>query len=458
MLGLGSNNALNSDLISGLKKADETAQKSIYQKRLDSDDVKVENLSTIKTAIEDLKSSMDELGTSNNYNALKISGNNTVNIKVNDADVVDDFNLNVTQKARKGIIQSNAFSDLNNTITTDQTLVFSIGNGGDRNIDFSAGTTYQEIIDRLNLEQGIDVSAVKINDTDTRLSIATEKTGIDNAINIVSETSELNSLLGLSDTTNIVQSSQNSKFTYNGIDIERSNNNVKDVVPGVEFDITNIGDNNVSLDVDANALTSSISNMVDKYNNLVTEIKSSMEVDNYADSFQTTSEIRNIMRSINNSLFANINVENSKFTNLTDLGIVSHKDGTISIGTTQDELGNNISLLELSKNNFKDIKNMFSSVNDKGESIGLMNKTYDNILEKMLNSSNTGSINQLSLSIAKDKERLNTQLEKTQSRIDKQYELMTQKFAAFDALIQSQTAAFSSLKLQIDQSTATPSS
>lgn len=456
MLGLGSNNALNGDLIAGLKKADEAAQKSIYETRIESDNVKIENISTIKTAIEGLKESMEELGTSQNYNALSISGNDTLDIKITDASVVENFSLEVTQKARKGIMQSNTFTDMGAAITTAQTLVFSIGTGGDRTIDFPAGTTYQDMSDRLNLEQGVDVSVVKINETEFRLSISSEDTGLDNSINIKSETAELSAFMGLSDPVNVLQASQNSLFSYNGIDIERTNNEIKDLIPGVEFTITSIGNNDITVSPDAEALTSSIANMVDKYNALVEEVKGSMEVDNYRDSLQTTTEVRDIMRSINNSLFGTFNLEGSKYNNLADLGVASNKDGTISITPVKDELGNNVSLLELARYNFKDIQQLFSATDVNSNSIGIMNSTFDNVLEKMLNSSNSGSLNQLEAGLNSDVDRLNAQLEKTQAKIDAQYELMTRRFAAFDALIQTQNSAFSSLELQMKQSVASP--
>jgi len=456
-IGLGSNNALNSDLITKLKKADEKAQLGLYERRIEADDVKLDNLSIITNSISDLKDSMEELGTQSNYNAVNIYGNETIDIKVTDASIVEDFSLEVVQKARKGIVQSNTFTDLTNTLTTDQTFVFSIGSGADRTINFQAGDTYEDIITRLNLEQGIDVSYTKVNDTEYRLTMASEETGLENAINIKSETSELSTFLGFSEPTNEIQSAQNSVFIYNGLQVERSDNDIKDVVPGIEFSIQSIGENNISLKPNSDALLSSIDNFVEKYNTLVMDIKESMNVENYTESLMSNSEVRNIMRSINDELFGGNFDDTKKFNNLTDLGITTNKDGTITIETTIDEFGEEVSLFELTENSFEDIRDLFSSTDSLGEPTGLMNTTFENVLENLINDSNDGSLNELKTYIEGDKTGLNTQMEKTQAKLDAQYELMTRKFAAFDALIQKSTAAFSSLQLQIDQSTATPS-
>jgi flagellar hook-associated protein 2 len=456
-IGLGSNNALNSDLIAKLKKADEGAQLGLYERGISSDEVKLDNLSIITNSVEELKASMEELGTKENYNAVNVSGNETIDIKVTDSSVLEDFSLEVTQKARKGIVQSNTFTDLTSTLTTDQTFVFSIGSGADRTINFSAGDSYEDVITRLNLEAGIDVSYTKINDTEYRLTMASEETGVDNAINIKSETTELTAFLGFSDPLNEIQTAQNSKFIYNGLEVERSDNNIKDVVPGIEFTIAQVGTNNISLNPNSDALLSSIDNFVEKYNTLVMDIKNSSNVENYTESLMSNSEVRGIMRSINDGLFGSSFEDNKKFNNLTDLGITSNKDGTISIGTTVDEFGDEMSLFELTENNFDDIRDLFSSTDALGNSTGIMNSTFDNVLDNIVNDSNTGSLNELKNYIDSDVTRLNDQIDKTQLKLDAQYELMTKKFAAFDSLIQQSTNAFASLQMQIDQSTASPS-
>jgi len=455
-IGLGSNNALNSDLISKLKKADEKAQLGLYERRIKADDVKLDNLSIITNSVSELKDSMEELGTKKNYNAVNVYGNETIDIKVKDASKVEDFSLEIIDKARKGIIQSNTFTDLEDTITSNQTLVFSIGDGADRSISFLAGDSYEDIITRLNLEAGIDVSFTKINDTEYRLTMASEETGMDNAIHMKSETAELSTFLGFSVPTNEIQLAQNSKFIYNGLEVERSNNNIKDVIPGIEFSIQQKGTNNISLRPNSEALLSSIDTFVEKYNTLVKDIKESMNVDNYTESLMSNSEVRSIMRSINNELFGGNFDANKKFNNLTDVGITTNKDGTISIGTTVNEFGDSVSLFELTENSFDDIRDLFSSTDSSGKPTGIMNTTFDKVLENMVNDSNNGSLNELKTYIDGDKKRLNTQMDKTQLKLDAQYELMTRKFAAFDALIQKATSAFSSLDLQMRQSTASP--
>jgi len=449
-IGLGSNNMLNSNLISKMKESEEAMQIGIFQRRLDVENIKLEKLDTIKEAVNTLKSTVMELGNSTNYNIANISGNNTINLKVTDSSLAKDFTLNVKEKAHKGIIQTNTISDVNDTISEDETLVFSIGNGGDREIKFAAGSSYQDIIDRLNLEQGVDAKLIKVNENEYRISLATEKTGLENEIKIKSETDGLKNSLGFSIEDNYVQKSTNAVFDYNGITIERSNNLIKDIVPGVEFNINNIGENNISIKPDGQALAASISTFVDTYNDMVKNIKDALKSDNYQESFVGDREIKEILTNIDQSIFSSSFEGNDTIKNLADLGIEINKEGILTINDSFVD-GDSKNLLELSDKYFMEIKNLFSNVSDNKNNNGIFVKTFD-VIDNMINDNNNGSLNSLEERLHNSTENIKKQMEKTQAKIDKQYELLTQKFQAFDALISQANSAFSSLDMQIKQS------
>jgi len=449
-LGLGSNNMLNGDLIKKLKASQEKAQLSVFKTRTTDINTKKDNLKLIDDSLNTLTSSFEELGNIDNYNAFNLNGNKTVDLKITDSKLVpDNFSLDITTKARGTIIQSNPVSDLNTQITSDQTLVFSVGNTGNRTINFSAGDTVQDIVDRLNNEAGLNVEEIKVSATQNRIVLKSEKTGVDNAINIVSDTSELNSLLGFSDATNEKVPASNAIFNYNGIAIERDSNKVDDVVPGLSFNITSVGSNDISLSHNSDALGSSIQSFVDNYNKTVDTIKKTYDTKSYSDSLQMNSEVKNILRSINNKLNAFRSTEDGKFNSLASIGLEMNKDGHMSINPITDKFGDTITLAELTSTNFDDIKDLFANPDN-----GIMSATYDTALTYLNKSKGTGILVDLNTQFDNKLENLNTQLEKTQTRIDYQYKLMTSRFIAFEGLISNATNDFSSLQLQIDQSTA----
>jgi len=453
MLGLGSNNQLNSNTINALKEADVAIQINPLTRRIEETDVKIDKLSSILSTFSDFTESIRILSTPEYYDYLNVEGNDSVDIKIKEGALPADFSMNVTQIARPDVFQSNTFATDSQTTTSDQHLKLKVGYNPEVDLFIPAGTTYGAIKDYISALPDVDAKIIKVSDLEFRMTLFSESTGAESAITITSEDPELNSIFGFSNPANHVQVAQDANFSYNGVVMSRSTNTFSDLATGVEFTLRRIGDNNISLSPDAEALTSSVQTFVDQYNTLAKTITEQSLDENDENLFKTHREIREVFKRINSQLFEtniNMSLQKESLTSAVSIGIQKNRDGTLSINPVANK-----SLLEIAQTDFFKIKELFTNVNAEeptknGVFVQLREET-----DAISNKTKTGSLNILLKSFEDSKVRTQTQIDKTQAKIDKQYEIMKQKFATFDSLINQMTNSFSSLKLQIDQSVST---
>ena len=77
-------------------------------------------------------------------------------------------------------------------------------------------------------------------------------------------------ILNESNEINVLQKGLNARFKVNGLDLERSSNNeISDVLEGVNLTLTNIGETTLEVGVDVDAIYSQIEGFVKQYNSLI---------------------------------------------------------------------------------------------------------------------------------------------------------------------------------------------
>lgn len=444
LLGLGSNNVLNKDLIKTLRTADESVQILPIERKLDTVDFKVERLAILNDKVKEISSVIQELGNEMTY--LKVSAytnNNNVWVEASSGVRPQDFTVNVTQKARPDMFQSNKFLTLGAPITgSSESIKYNVSGGPDIELTIPTNSTMEDIRDILNDSGDMTATILKVSATEYRLSIKSTGIGEDNALLFSSGPSVLETTLGLTDNNNHIQVSQNSFFSFNGIDMERSSNTIDDIIFGVELELTELGETNIEIKPDYAKIVDNVSAFVTLYNETNALIKSNLTGSEENDAlFRTSREVRDIMKSINDELFKiNSNNKEDTLQSMVDIGFEKLKDGTLKFD--QDILED--ALLD----NFDELSKLFS--NDETGIFTNLEETTDFIT----NVARTGSLDELSKALDKDEERLEKLLERNKEKIERQYALITKRFASFDALISKMESGFSALKLQMDQSVA----
>lgn len=252
---------------------------------------------------------------------------------------------------------------------------------------------------------------------------------------------------------NMLQKSQDAKFTFNGVSVTRSKNTVDDLIVGLTLELqktnTNGDASTIKIQRDDSGMVDSVKEMVAAYNqvlNKLTEVTDYKEDTGEAGIFQGESTVSRIKSSLNRILLT------SDFTqdihNLIEVGIELNDAGLLTFDEAklQSKLSENPDAVE------SVFRGYTSTV--RGESV-----TFDGIFAKMNSELNgligdNGSLTLFDENLKSNKTKLEEERDKAIERIDVRYETMSNKFAAYDAMISSMNAGFQSLQMQIDSMVA----
>lgn len=446
LLGLGSNDMLNSSLISKIKDQDIKTQIDPIKDKIDALDVKFQRLNDLKTQTTALSEAVKTLGKELTYMEVSAFTTNQGVVWASAETGVSpqNFTIDVTQKARADLYQSNKVIGVDTQLNTlDETFSYSIG-GTQVDLTIPANSTLGDIAGIINDRGDVTATVLKVSETEFRLSIKGKEEGAAGAVSIVSVGPELEANLGLTDPLNQVQAAQNAIFDYNGITMERTSNTITDIVFGVTLELADVGSTEVVIEPNYENIVSNMTAFVELYNE--TQILAKANINGEGENeglFRATREVVGMMREIDKVLFQADYLNNNKgLKSIGDIGFEKLEDGTIKFNDAKIE--------DLMLNHFNEVAELFS---DRENGIfNKLTKTMESITSPLKN----GSLDELSKAMGREDERLNERLDRTQSRLDVQYAMMEQRFAAFDALMGRMNSGFSSLKLQMEQSTANP--
>ena len=447
-LGLGSDNRLSMDTIDKLKEVDYKTTVTPIEDNLQKITDKKTTLDELKTLLNDFNSSVSSLNDENLFleRTGYVSGEG-IGVSIDKGVTPQNFSIQVNQLAEKHIIQSDAFASKTSTIANgDGTITIDI-NGQSKDFDVTSSTTLEELQQRINdSDLGITAKILNTGTDEYRLILNSNETGKDNKI-LITESGNLNTNLSSAD--NIVQEAQDSKFLYNGVGMSRSTNNVDDLIVGVNLEFTQVTDNPITIDIkeDVDLITSKAQDFVDKYNALMTkldEVTDYNEATNTAGIFQGNSEIRNVIRTINDSLLK----VDSQGRAMTDFGFDLSKDGVLSLDTQafQDKF----------KEDPTSAKEFFIGSNIENRGIishqdGLF-YNFDKNLDRIIGANSL--IDNLNTSLKTQEDRLNEEHEKAIALLNNRYDRMKADFARQDAIIAQIQSQMDALQMQIDISTA----
>ncbi len=190
-LGLGSDGALNYDIIDQLREVDDAAQIAPITAKISENDTKQSDLSILTTYAATLKSSTSSLSSENSYlqRSTSVSGS-SVSISTSSGTTIQDFSIDVKNLALNDVYESNSYASESDTFTyADDVLHLEI-DGETYDIDVTAGTTLSQLKDKIYDATDGKISASILNvggDDPYKLILKSTQTGSDNTINISSD-------------------------------------------------------------------------------------------------------------------------------------------------------------------------------------------------------------------------------------------------------------------------------
>jgi len=251
---------------------------------------------------------------------------------------------------------------------------------------------------------------------------------------------------------NDVQEPQNAHFMFNGAEITRESNEVKDMVLGLTFTLEEVtGENkrvNIKIGQDTNQVVENLQSFVNHYNALMTEVDNMTKYDPDAEKigiFLGENTINSTRTSINSIL----REVGPKGESIASAGIVFTRDGTLEFDSFVFEQA----LIDDPESMQKLLQGSKETKNGKDlQKEGLFYKLNE-ILDDLVNSAD-GSITNFEKSLESQLKRTREEKKTAISRLDDRYETMANQFAAAGSAIGKLEKSFGAVDMQIKQSQA----
>ncbi|ANE33908.1 flagellar filament cap protein [Campylobacter hyointestinalis subsp. lawsonii CCUG 27631] len=384
----GESTALNDELIQKLKQTDEKASIDPITKKITANQTKQTDLTAITTLLSSFKTSVSSLTDSSSYMAKKVSstGSNNATVSVANGVNAGNMSIKVNQLATKDSYQSKTFSMSNSPVLTGvDSASFNISIGDKTyTIEADKSTSLDDIAKQINEKTEGKINAKVLNvggDNPYRLVLSSSETGKKNEIKfslyegnddskkstekdnskkllqaLFNNITENSGSVSFQDKSITLSKASDAKFNFNGIEITRSTNTIKDLQLGVTINLNKVDKSdeytNFNITQDTETVTKSIQDMITSYNSLVNnlQVATSYNTETKASgTFQGVSEIINIKTSLNKI----INGVDSNGKSLQNFGISLSKDGLLTLDS--------VKLKDKLENDFDNFQSFFST-------------------------------------------------------------------------------------------------
>ncbi len=452
-LGIGSG-VLTSDVIDQLKDADEARSVDPIDKKIEINDQKQQSYDLLSSLTTSFKSSVSSLSYDTIFDNKTVDIDGKAEVSVDAGANVDSFTLETQTLAKKDITKFGAVDSLTSSIASDSGVLNLEMDGTTYNIDYDENTTLESLAQSITDKAGsnIDASILETSDGKYSLVLSSKETGENQAITITDTDDGTNGDGSLDavlfddtvdDGYEKIQDATDAVFKYNGITTVRSSNEINDLIVGVNITLKEEGDfSNVTINQDTNKITDEVQLFVDSYNTLMSNLNDMTAFDQDTGTlgiFQGDSFVNGLKRDISSSVTSRFGDDS-----LVNYGISIDRYGVMSFdkSTLEDKL----------ETDQESVKSFFTgSVDSSGnETEGFFN-SFNDTLDTY--TGYNGLLSNFDDGLTKNAENLADSRKKAQESIDSKYDIMTQQFIAYDAMISQMNAEFSSLQMMIDSET-----
>lgn len=456
-LGVGSG-VLTSDTLDKLKAVDERARIQPITLNLALENDKKNALEIVDAKMTNLIDSITALKTPALYDEREaIVTGTSVAVTASPNSDLQDFTLDVTQLATKEITESGAFGASTDKIATDAgSMTFDITDAAGNittsyTVDYTATMTLNDLKNTINSVAGNDISAsvVKVANGDYRLFFNSVNEGADQNIAVTDVTGNLSddggvTAGGVNLTTGMttVQDGVDALFSYNGQAIQRSTNNVTDLISGYTITLQELGSSTVSVQQNRTSIIEKIDSFVNQYNAAITELSSVTKNSTDVASrgiFASDSNIKGMQRDIRNIL----DTMGGGVASIYEFGFDVDKIGKLTFDSTvfNSQLDANAKNIEsfFSGGDYTDTNGTVTTINGAFNDMATVVESYTKY-NKTLDLFKTSIDDNIST--------LTDNKTTAQERLDSKYATLAKQWSAYDLLI-NRTQSSSSLFTQL---------
>lgn len=375
-LGLGSE-VLNQETLEKLKNADISAKVKPYETKIETNTTKQKALTELTTKLAAFQSAVSSLGDSTAFGKRKVTPSVTgdsaaATLTASNGVSVQNLSVKVEKIAQKDVFQSKGLTKDTDKVSTAGEFTIK-QNGKEYTIKVGATTTYADLAEQINsvTDGNVIAKIVRTGEASTpyRLTLSSKETGADNAITFKDGKNILQSNFGwnvndgkLEDTKNEyhLKKAQDAEFTLDGVKMYRSTNEIKDIGAGLTLNLLKAGEINFDIKQDSEGLTSTMEELVEKYNELVNYLNDVTAYDSetkVSGDLADVIEVKSLRSSINKILFTSQSVEgtttddkgNKTKTNV----LVSVLDFGLSLNDTSKSNSSQLALLKFDSAKFE---------------------------------------------------------------------------------------------------------
>ncbi|WQW48572.1 flagellar filament capping protein FliD [Helicobacter pylori] len=253
-----------------------------------------------------------------------------------------------------------------------------------------------------------------------------------------------------------LQKAGDSQFTYNGVSITRPTNEVNDVINGVNITLEQTTEPNkpaiISVSRDNQAIIDSLTEFVKAYNELIPKLDEDTRYDadtKIAGIFNGVGDIRTIRSSLNNVFSYSVHTDNG-VESLMKYGLSLDDKGVMSLDEAK--------LSSALNSNPKATQDFFYGSDSKdmgGREIhqeGIFSK-FNQVIANLIDGGNA-KLKIYEDSLDRDAKSLTKDKENAQELLKTRYNIMAERFAAYDSQISKANQKFNSVQMMIDQAAA----
>ncbi|KHL80926.1 flagellar filament capping protein FliD [Helicobacter pylori] len=253
-----------------------------------------------------------------------------------------------------------------------------------------------------------------------------------------------------------LQKASDSEFTYNGVGITRPTNEVNDVINGVNITLEQTTEPNkpaiISVSRDNQAIIDSLKEFVKAYNELIPKLDEDTRYDadtKIAGIFNGVGDIRTIRSSLNNVFSYSVHTDNG-VESLMKYGLSLDDKGVMSLDEAK--------LSSVLNSNPKATQDFFYGSDSKdmgGREIhqeGIFSK-FNQVIANLIDGGNA-KLKIYEDSLDRDAKSLTKDKENAQELLKTRYNIMAERFAAYDSQISKANQKFNSVQMMIDQAAA----
>ena len=450
-LGIGSG-ILTSDVIDQLRAADESTIIKPLDNKVTLQGQKQEAFTLIDTLVTSFKSSVSALSFDSMYEGktVNVTGGDAL-VSVETGSTAESFTLETTTLAKRDINQSGSFSDKSSLIANGDGIFEITIDGTTYNVGYTATTTLSELAQAITDEAGTKVQAdiLQTGSGAYSLILSSQDTGLDQNITINDVPTIPGS--GLKDelyndatsTSGFIdnQDAVDAAFIYNGVSITRETNEITDLVVGLSISLKTEGETaNVKIEQDTQSIKTEFKLLAESYNTLRANLNDVVTSDREAGTmgvFNGDNFVKSIIKDINDILLSS-DTSNQSLVNygfeMDRYGVLSFNESDFDTKFTNDPTtAKEFFTGEFNATSGETTTGIFGSLNDKINEFTKFGGLFDNF-ESGIKTKNDALTEQRNRAI---------------ESLDSRYNIMTQRFIAYDSIISKLNSQFSSLSLLI---------